>query len=353
MKPVYINGAACISAQKSLEPDFLESLEINLSENIIYAQQPNYKDFIPPAQIRRMSKVVKMGIVSAEKAMDAAGISMPDAIITGTGMGCTEDSEKFLRNVIQNNEDHLTPTNFIQSTHNTVAGQIALGIGCHAYNFTYVSSGSSLEFSLLDAKLQIENGEARQVLVGACDETANRTAELYQLAKIIKKQDEFPIDLLNSETEGVFWGEGAAFFVLTDEKLENSSSEVKAVEISNVLELEETESFAENFLQKNGLKSADIDLVLLGFSGDKSADEFHKKMRDFFKKSQLGFWKHLSGEFNTSSGFAVFLANEILGKQRIPEIIKINSAERKQIRTVLIYNNFLGKEHSFTLLTKA
>ena len=228
MKPVYINGAACISAQKSLEPDFLESLEINLSENIIYAQQPNYKDFIPPAQIRRMSKVVKMGIVSAEKAMDAAGISMPDAIITGTGMGCTEDSEKFLRNVIQNNEDHLTPTNFIQSTHNTVAGQIALGIGCHAYNFTYVSSGSSLEFSLLDAKLQIENGEARQVLVGACDETANRTAELYQLAKIIKKQDEFPIDLLNSETEGVFWGEGAAFFVLADEKLENTGSEVKA-----------------------------------------------------------------------------------------------------------------------------
>ena len=51
---------------------------------------------------------------------------MPDAIITGTGLGCLEDTEKFLTAMVTNKEEFLTPTSFIQSTHNTVSAQIAL-----------------------------------------------------------------------------------------------------------------------------------------------------------------------------------------------------------------------------------
>lgn len=59
-------------------------------------------------------------------AMKDANVESVDAIITGTGLGCIEDSEKFLKSILDNKEEFLTPTSFIQSTHNTVGAQIAL-----------------------------------------------------------------------------------------------------------------------------------------------------------------------------------------------------------------------------------
>src|SRR5690606_3306456 len=181
MKPVYINSAVCISAQDTLNAEFFHTMEADSTSVLLNAVAPNYKEFIPPAQIRRMSKTVKMSAVAAQKALIQAGVEMPDAISVGTGMGCEEDSEKFLQNVIEPNQEFLSPTHFNQTPHNTVAGQVALANSCHAYNFTYVNPGSSLEMSLLDAKLQIENDEANNILVGATDEKAARTMELYQL----------------------------------------------------------------------------------------------------------------------------------------------------------------------------
>lgn len=353
MKPVYINSAACISAQPTLEPNFFDELKADLSQNIIYALQPSYKDFIPPAQIRRMSKVVKMSTVASKKALEEAQLEMPDAIIVGTGMGCTEDSEKFLRNVIQNDEDFLTPTNFIQSTHNTVAGQIALGIGCHAYNFTYVNSGSSLEFSLLDAKLQLQFEDKKAILVGVADETAQRTAELYQLAGFIKNQSEFPINILNSDSKGSFWGEGTAFFVLESEKKDSTYAELTDISIINSVEVQKLNGFCNDFLSKNRINPCEIDAVMLGFSGDKTADEYHKTLQQNFPDAAQLYYKHLSGDFNTAGGFGLFMALKILKNQSIPQIMNINQKEKSEIKTVLLYNNFMGKDHSFMLLKRA
>lgn len=206
MSAVYINSASCISVQDTLNENILQNLSPETSVQIIKAIEPNYKEFIPPAMIRRMSKTVKMSSVASHNALKEAGIEKPDAIIVGTGMGCSQDSEKFLKNVIDNHEEFLTPTFFIQSTHNTVAGQIALGLQCHAYNFTYVNTSSSLEFSFLDAKLQINDGEAGNVLVGSTDEQTDRTMELYQLNNTIKKGENLPVNYLNSGTKGVIWG---------------------------------------------------------------------------------------------------------------------------------------------------
>jgi hypothetical protein len=42
-----------------------------------------------------MSKTVKMSSVASQYALKEARIENPDAIIVGTGMGCSQDSEKF------------------------------------------------------------------------------------------------------------------------------------------------------------------------------------------------------------------------------------------------------------------
>jgi len=350
---VYINSAACISAQDTLNENFSENLQPQNSSQVLKVIEPNYKEFIPPAMIRRMSKTVKMSSVASNYALKEAGIENPDAIIVGTGMGCSQDSEKFLKNVIENNEEFLTPTFFIQSTHNTVSGQIALGLQCHAYNFTYVNTSSSLEFSLLDAKLQINDGEAENVLVGSTDEQTDRTMELYKLNNTIKKEENLPVDYLNSTTEGVIWGEGSSFFVLGKEKTETSYAQLKDIQIVNTLDLDKTRQFIEVFLAKNNLTTNDIDAVILGFSGDSKSDTYYQNASELFPNSSLLYYKHLSGEFNTSSGFSTFLACHILKNQEIPEMIMINSVKKEEFKNILLYNHLGGNDHSLVLLEKA
>lgn len=353
MSAVYINSAACISAQDTLNEDFFRNLKPENSVQVLKAIEPVYKEFIPPAMIRRMSKTVKMSSVASQYALKEAGIENPDAIITGTGMGCSQDSEKFLKNVLDNHEEFLTPTYFIQSTHNTVAGQIALGLQCHAYNFTYVNSSSSLEFSFLDGKLQINDGEAENVLVGSTDEQTERVMELYKLNKTIKIEENLPVDFLNSKTEGVIWGEGASFFVLGKDKTENSYAQLTDIQITNKLDLEETQQFIEDFLAKNNLTNKDIDAVILGFSGDVKSDVYYKNAMDLFENSALLYYKHLSGEFNTASGFSTFMACHILKNQEIPEVMLINDLKKEEIKNVLLYNHLGGNDHCLVLLGKA
>lgn len=353
MSAVYINSAACISAQDTLNENFFPNLKPENSVQVLKAIEPVYKEFIPPAMIRRMSKTVKMSSVASQYALKEAGIENPDAIIIGTGMGCSQDSEKFLKNVLDNHEEFLTPTYFIQSTHNTVAGQIALGLQCHAYNFTYVNTSSSLEFSFLDGKLQINDGEAENVLVGSTDEQTERVMELYQLNKTIKKEENLPVDFLNSETEGVIWGEGASFFVLGKDKTESSYAQLTDIQITNKLDLEETQQFIEDFLAKNNLTNKDIDAVILGFSGDVKSDVYYKNAMHLFDNSALLYYKHLSGEFNTASGFSTFMACHILKNQEIPEVMLINDLKQEEIKNILLYNHLGGNDHSLVLLGKA
>ena len=98
---MYINGMASIAAQTE-EDLFAENLQ-SFSENIFPATSVNYKEYIKPMMLRRMSKAIKMGLVTAKQALNEAGVDVPDSIIVGTGEGCKQDTEKFLENILDEN----------------------------------------------------------------------------------------------------------------------------------------------------------------------------------------------------------------------------------------------------------
>lgn len=352
MGKCYINGMGCVSAQDTYETSFLESIVINTTENVMYAIQPSYKELIPPAAARRMAKGVKMGLAASTKALKEANVEVPDAIITGTGMGCIEDSEKFLKALIDNNEEYLTPTNFIQSTHNTVGAQIALGLGCKGYNFTYVNGAISFESALLDAKMQIENEEENTILVGAADETSSHTMELFKLTNVIKKESDAPYSVLKSNSSGVVYSEGATFVTLENVKKESSYAILEGLQIQNELEPNEIENFISAFLDKHNVKIGDIDVIVLGNNGDINFDEYYTIAGTIFNEIPQIYYKHLCGEFNTASAFGVWVAASILKSQVIPLSVKMNGIEKSNFSKVLLYNQFQGKDHSLVLLSK-
>lgn len=350
MEPCYINGLGCVSAQNTSENLFLDDVVV-YNTNILPVIDPNYKDYILPAAARRMAKGVKMGVVASSLALKEAEVEMPDAIISGTGMGCLQDSEKFVSAIIDNDEQFLTPTSFIQSTHNTVGAQIALGLQCKAYNFTYVHAAVSFESCLVDAQLLFNENEATNILVGGIDEHGKHTNSLHQLIGHIKKNEVGNADLMNSNSGGTIFGEGAVFFALSDEKNENSYAKMVDVEIFSYLKQEELESRIHKFLECNNLSINDIDGIVLGNNGDINFDFYYNKLqKGIFKNTQQLCYKHLCGEFNTASSFGCWAASKLIKHQYIPEAFKINNMASKPYKNVLLYNQYRGENHSLVLL---
>ena len=135
------------------------------------AQLPELKEFVSPMASRRMGKLMKAATLSSMRALKEAGVEIPDAIITATAYGMLETSEKFLVELTEQGEEALSPTLFMQSTHNTIGSAIAIRTKCHGYNVTYSQGKESLEWALRDARRLIETGRADTVLVGLHDES--------------------------------------------------------------------------------------------------------------------------------------------------------------------------------------
>lgn len=350
MQKVYINSIASISSQKTFDNTaFLEEI-ILYKDNVLFASAPNYGDFIAPAAARRMSKGIKMGIAASKLALSEAGLRNVDAIVIGTGMGCIRDSEKFVEAIIDNQEQYLTPTAFIQSTHNTVSGQVAIELQCKGYNITYVHSSVSFESAILDAKLLIELNESASILIGGVDELGDHTTEVHKLIGHVKKEKIDISEVLTSKTKGSIFGEGANFFVLSNEKEQSTYAQLKAIKLFNTMKLSDLSEELENFLLESGFTISDIDLAVLGNNGDVDFDVFYKHLSlGVLSETEQVFYKHLSGEFHTASSFGFWLASKIIKTQSIPKFLK-NNNKSLHYKVVLLYNQYRGENHSFTLL---
>jgi len=336
MTSCYIHSAVSISAQKSFEVEQLELVEI--SGEKVEALAPNYKDFISPMALRRMATGVKMGVAAASKALQNANINEPNAILTGTGMGCIEDTEKFLNSIIANDEAFLTPTSFIQSTHNTVGAQIALGLQSKAYNNTYVHGALSFESALLDGLLMVQNEETNNVLVGGIDELGT---EFVDNVRMMEDQ--------NPNGIKVPIGEGASFFVLSSEKKHNGV-ELLGIKTFSKLSIHSLQDALIAFLSHHHLKPDSIDVLILGNNGDSFDDYYEEVSKAFPQETTNLSYKQFCGEFYTASAFGLFLGFEILKSQQIPEGLLQYKAQKTSLKTILLYNQFKGRDHSFILL---
>lgn len=290
---MYLGAASCISFQDTIGDgnpwDVLT--ELNSESQLV---QPDYKEFVKPALLRRMSSALKMGVAGGKMSLQKAGLENCDAITVGTGLGCVRDTLKFMKVMYEEAETGLSPTSFIQSTHNSIAGQIALMLGNHGYNMTHVQDSLSLGYALSDAELLIGEGDAETVLVGAVDE---KTEELVELLTKLAATANYELPKI---------GEGGAFFLASKEKLGSS--------VARLSELSMTEAI-----------SADADLVL-----SNTVEGFN--------------YVKYSGEHFTSAGFGLFMALKAFEAGTV----KVNGASIEPKR-ILVRHSLFGQELSILL----
>lgn len=301
----YIRSASSVTCQPSFNnPGFSAGIKPLEKDQALLL--PDFKTYINPALIRRMSEILRIGVACSKNALDIAGVSEPEAIITGTGLGCLYDTEKFLNHAITIEEGLIPPTSFIQSTHNTIAGQISLLLGNRSYNMTHTQNTASFERSLEDALLWLDDG-LNTVLVGAADEAIPQLNAIFA---------ELGLGHLQLTT-------GASFFVLSKEQA-GAKVAIKDVAVF-AADHQDVMMHVTNVCAQNGLAADEIHLVLHA-----GADQ--EQIGVFFPHASATDYQQLSGVYATNVAFAMHLAVDLI------EHDTIRSRNGDQVKNVLLVN---------------
>jgi len=338
---LYINSAGIVTSGGSNSTEDFLTTAPSYDTNRLQCIEPDYKPFIPPMQLRRMSKAVRMGIAASKISMEQNGeITNPDAISVGTAIGCIQDSEVFLSKMVDQNEQMLTPTAFIQSTHNTVAGQIALLAGCKGQNITFVHRGHSFEQAMIDAQLYVDEHPGEKVLVGGIDELIDISLAIFRRAGIYRYENSTPDSILNGSSGGSIAGEGAAFFMASDKPSGNTSLHIKDIFLFTAKDQQEAVNDVQQFLSCH-LAEGNVDMVMLGVNGDENQKQFYDKLRsEVFNGTSQAAFKHVSGEYATVSAYALGLIYHMAKSKNVPEFLLLNSAPQ-QFKRVMLINNYI------------
>ena len=328
-KEIYVLSAKQISVQQPLCEDWMAQ-PIVYHEPFHRSIDPGFKDYVSPIEARRMGKILKRALATSKEAIKASGLESVDAIITGTGYGCIENTEFFLDALSRDGEQMLSPTYFMQSTHNTISSLVAIQMKNHGYNVTYAHKGISFDSSLQDAWLQMRLGKIKSALVGGHDEMTET------FHNILKKGG-----LMGQDTE--MCGEAAVSVVLGTEQR------------NHLCKLLYFKLLHQPTMEKLKAVTADLkaDYILTGISGNTNSDAAYlKECKELFGDTPLLRYKHLFGESFTASGIGFYVAAQCLKAKMIPAHMFVNEQDitGKEPHNILIFNHSDGTNYSLTLM---
>lgn len=328
-KDIYVLSAKQISVQQPLCEDWMtQPVEYQTPFN--RSIDPSYKDYISPIEARRMGKILKRAIATSKEAIKASGLECVDAIITGTGYGCIENTEFFLEALSKDGEQMLSPTYFMQSTHNTISSLVAIQTKNHGYNVTYAHKGISFDSALQDAVLQMRLGKINSALIGGHDELTETFYHILKKGGMMGKDDEM-------------CGEAAVSVVLGT-KNDDYLCKLVNFKMLHKPTLEKLKAVAKDF---------QADYIITGISGNHKSDEvYFAETKELFSNAKLLKYKHIFGESFTSSGIGVYVAAQCLKAGKIPAHLFVNPSEisDKKPSKILIFNHSDGNNYSLTLL---
>ena len=332
---VFIYAATQISVQNPLSEEWMEN-PLPISKGYNRAVEPEYKQYIQPMEARRMGKLMKRAVVVSDDVLKKSGVAMPDAIVSGTGLGCVEYTELFLDPLCREGESLLKPTYFMQSTHNTVSSSLAIRLKCHGYNTTYSHKSISFSSAMDDAVMQIATGEVSTAMVCGFDEV---TPSYYTLLK--------KIDFLGQEGEPS--GECAAAFMLGADKV-SSVKPLCRIATHQILYRPDNAKMTvivNDMLANEGV----IDAVMLGYNGSKEVDRRYDDMLSGPLKGIVALqYKHIFGECYSAPALGVYAAACCMERGEVPAVLRRDGGESFRVRRILIVNYDDAKDCAITLL---
>jgi hypothetical protein len=158
---------------------------------------------------------------------------------------------------------------------------------------------------------------------------------------------------LTSKSKGTIAGEGAAFFLLTSQPSANTYAQLEGVTtFYKPVDVIGIERHILSFLSSRQIDIEDIDMVITGRNGDMKGDSIYKQLEGsvFRGKGSINY-KHLCGEYSTSTSFAFWLAANIIKFGTVPAVTGYASSKSDKLNRILIYNHYHNIHHSLMLVS--
>ena len=331
----YILSAQQISIQQPLCEAWMNTPETH-TEPYVRSIDPSFKDYVSPIEARRMGKILKRALATSKEALKISDLDTVDAIITGTGYGCVENTELFLEALSREGEQLLKPTFFMQSTHNTISSLVSIQTKNHAYNATYAHKGLSFDSALQDAWLQFQLGKIDSALVGGHDEMTPTFHRILKRGGVMGCDDEV-------------CGEAAVSIVL-GRKADNALCKMTGFKMLHQPSLNDLKAAVDSLLKST---ERTVDFILTSISGDHKKDATCvEECKTLFGNTPLLKYKHLFGESFTASGIGLYVAAHCLKAGAVPSVLFVDQKQETNTapRCILHFNKPDESNYSLTLL---
>jgi 3-oxoacyl-(acyl-carrier-protein) synthase len=324
-KKIYIQAATQISLQQPLCEAWMTKPESYAAASYARSIDPDFKRFLTPNEARRMGRLMKRALATSLHVLRTTGIEHPDAIITGTGLGCIESTEYLLNMLCHEGEEMLKPTYFMQSTHNTISSLIAIYTQTHSYNMTYSHKGISFDCALMDACTLLQSGRIRNALVGGHDELTPSYFTLLQRIGYVG-------------VPGMVASSEASVSMLLTTEADHPLCELSGMKLMYQPSPEQLDAALHQLLQEAACSPDAIDAVMIGDNGNPANDEPYRTILSTLLPNVPHLhYKHLFGECYTASGLGIYAAANYLKQGIVPH-------------TLLCFHQFEGKNYSLVLL---
>ena len=353
--PIYIQAAAQVSIQQPLSDEWMIQ-PVSYDDVFVEAINPNYRDFLAANEARRMGKLMKRALVVAKSVLQETHTEHPDAIITGTCLGSLDYTVRLLDELADHGEETtVSPTFFMQSTHNTVGSTLGIYTKSHGYNVTYSHDAVSFDMALRDAFLQLRLGKIATALVGGYEEMVASYFDLLRQTGYVGQEGMVPCSetsfamLLTSRLPSP-----DSCLPTPDSCLQSPASlcELAGVRLlhqpdDSVLDREITRLYADA-----GLTIGETTALLLGVNGCQENDRQYLEIaRKHFPGVRLLQYKNLFGENYCVSGLGIYAAAMCLKRQMIPSSMSFgDSQQTAPPQSILLLNISGGREVSMILL---
>ena len=300
MNKIYIQAAEQVSIQAPLSEEWMNA-PVSYDEPLVKAQNPAFRDYMAANEARRMGGLMKRALVTTLKVLKDTGIEHPDAIITGTCLGSLDYTERILDGMAENGEEALSPTYFMQSTHNTVGSALAIYTKTHGYNTTYSHGSISFDLTVQDAWMQMQLGKIKTALVGGHDEMTEAYFRKLQQVGYVGVEGMVPC------------GEVAMSMLLTTDDQVDHLAELAGIRMSFRPSQEQLQQQLNDLLAEAGMTKRDIGLVLTGMNGNPANDQLYQKTLAALNVYQPQMpYKQLFGEHYTVSALGLYAAAHLL-----------------------------------------
>lgn len=185
-------------------------------------------------KLRRADKFSKMSVLAAADAITDSAIDISQkriGIILSTAFGAQVTTFEFLDGILDYGDNAVSPTAFSNSVHNAAASYVSSSLNIRGPTLTVTQFRFSFQTALQLAQTWLDQQRCDSVLVGAVDQYGEVLGYIAD-QKLTTAPDGKIKPFMFNPTYQVP-GEGAVFFLLGNERSEQSYCSVDAVRIGN------------------------------------------------------------------------------------------------------------------------